>query len=124
VLLRLAYLTVSNAFAVLRLLPMSDREKDAKILALRHQLAVLQRQLGMEKARFTPSDRIFLAALLHRLPRDVPRRGAAAGAPGYGAALAARPGRPSARRRLPGRNVRAGRGPCAACRPTSRRALA
>jgi putative transposase len=74
VLLRLAYLTVSNAFAMLRLLPMSDREKDAEILALRHQLAVLQRQLGTEKARFTPSDRIFLAALLHRLPKDVLRR--------------------------------------------------
>jgi putative transposase len=74
VLLRLAYLTVSNAFTVLRLLPMSDREKDAEILALRHQLAVLERQLGMEKARFTPSDRIFLAALLHRLPKDVLRR--------------------------------------------------
>jgi hypothetical protein len=74
VLLRLAYLTVSNAFTVLHLLPMSDREKDAEILALHHQLAVLERQLGMEKARFTPSDRIFLAALLRRLPKDVLRR--------------------------------------------------
>jgi putative transposase len=35
VLLRLAYLTVTNAFAMLRLLPMSDRDKDAEILALR-----------------------------------------------------------------------------------------
>ncbi len=42
-LLRLAYLTVTNAFAVLRLLPSSDRDKDVEILALRHQLAVLQR---------------------------------------------------------------------------------
>jgi putative transposase len=32
VLLRLAYLTVTNAFAVLRLLPLSDRDKDAEIL--------------------------------------------------------------------------------------------
>jgi putative transposase len=56
------------------LLPRSDREKDAEILALRHQLAVLQRQLDMEKARFTPSDRTFLATLLHRLPQDVLRR--------------------------------------------------
>ncbi len=32
-LMRLAYLTVSNVFAVLRLLPVSDREKDAEILA-------------------------------------------------------------------------------------------
>jgi hypothetical protein len=33
VLLRLAYLTVINAFAVPRLLPMSDRDKDVEILA-------------------------------------------------------------------------------------------
>jgi hypothetical protein len=69
VLLRLAYLTVTNTFAVLRLLPTSDRDKDTEILALRHQIAVLERQLGKEKVRFTPSDRAFLAALLHRLRR-------------------------------------------------------
>jgi putative transposase len=32
---------------------------------------VLERQLGTQKARFDPSDRALLAALLHRLPRDV-----------------------------------------------------
>jgi putative transposase len=74
VLLRLAYLGVTNAFALLRLLPMSDRDKDMEILALRHQLAVLQRQLGTEKVRFDAGDRAFLAALLHRLPRTVLRR--------------------------------------------------
>ncbi|MGW7419076.1 integrase core domain-containing protein [Streptomyces sp. NPDC054813] len=73
-LLRLTYLTVTNAFALLRLLPMSDRDKDAEILALRHQITVLQRQLGKEKVRFTPSDRAFLAALLNRLPVEVLRR--------------------------------------------------
>jgi hypothetical protein len=51
VLLRLTYLAVTNAFAALRLLPMSDRDKDAEILALRHQLVVLQRQLGPARAR-------------------------------------------------------------------------
>jgi putative transposase len=55
VLLRLAYLAVTNTFVVLRLLPMSDRDKDAEILVLRHQIAVLERQLGKQKARFTPS---------------------------------------------------------------------
>jgi hypothetical protein len=37
VLLRLAYLGVTNAFAMLRLLPISDQAKDAEILALRHR---------------------------------------------------------------------------------------
>jgi hypothetical protein len=44
VLVRLAYLAVSNAFATLRLLPMSDQDKDIEILSLRHQVSVLQRQ--------------------------------------------------------------------------------
>ena len=70
-LLRLAYLSVTNAFALLRLLPMSDRDKDVEILALRHQITVLERQLGRTRPRFSPADRAFLAALLHRLPRDV-----------------------------------------------------
>jgi hypothetical protein len=54
VLLRLAYLGITNAFALLRLLPGSDRDKDAEILALRHQLAVLQRQLDGQRVRFEP----------------------------------------------------------------------
>src|SRR5439155_16854367 len=74
VLLRLAYLGVTNALAMLRLLPMSDHDKDVEILALRHQVTVLQRQLGTRKPRFEPSDRFFLVALLHRLPRHVLRR--------------------------------------------------
>jgi putative transposase len=38
-LLRLAYLSVTNAFALLRLLPVSNRDKDVEILVLRHQAA-------------------------------------------------------------------------------------
>lgn len=68
-LLRLAYLGVTNALALLRLLPMSDRDKDAEILALRHQIMVLERQLHGDRVRFTPADRAWLAALLHPLPR-------------------------------------------------------
>jgi putative transposase len=71
VLLRLAYLGVTNAFAFLRLLPVSDRDKEVEILALPHQIAILERQLGKTRPRFCPGDRAFLAALLHRLPRDV-----------------------------------------------------
>lgn len=74
VLLRLAYLGVTNAFAMLRLLPMSDREKDAEILALRHQIGLLERQLNGQQVRFHASDRAFLASLLHGLPREVLRR--------------------------------------------------
>jgi hypothetical protein len=74
VLLRLAYLAVTSVFAALRLLAVSDRDKDAEILALRHQIAVLQRQLGATRPRFAPGGRAFLAALLRRLPRDVAGR--------------------------------------------------
>ena len=74
VLLRLAYLGVTNALALLRLLPMTDRDKDAEILVLRHQITVLERQLHGEKVRFAAADRAFLAALLHRLPRQVLHR--------------------------------------------------
>ncbi|MER5916266.1 integrase, partial [Streptomyces sp. NPDC001982] len=67
-LLRLAYLAATNTFAFLRLLPMSDRDKDIEILALRHQLLVLQRQVG--KPTFTDTDRAVLSGLLHHLPMD------------------------------------------------------
>ncbi|MFE4960459.1 integrase core domain-containing protein [Streptomyces sp. NPDC056653] len=67
-LLRLTYLAVTNTFALLRLLPMSDRDKDIEILALRHQLLVLQRQVG--QPRFTDTDRAVLVGLLHHLPMD------------------------------------------------------
>ena len=71
-LLRLAYLAVTNTFTLLRLLPTSERDKDIEILALRHQLLVLQRQVG--KPAFTDTDRAVLAGLLHRLPTDKLRR--------------------------------------------------
>lgn len=67
-LLRLAYLAETNGLAMLRLLPMGDRDKDVEILALRHQVTILQRQLGTARVRFAPVDRALLAALLHRLP--------------------------------------------------------
>ncbi|MGJ6967658.1 hypothetical protein ACSDR0_37650 [Streptosporangium sp. G11] len=74
-LFRLAYLAVTNTFAALRLLPMGDRDKDVEILALRHQITVLERQLGADvRMRFAPEDRAFLAAPLTSLPRTVLRR--------------------------------------------------
>ena len=68
-LLRLAYLGMTNVFALLRMLPSSDRDKNVEILALRHQIIVLQRQLGPQKIRLERADRALLAALLHPLPR-------------------------------------------------------
>ncbi|MFE2071085.1 integrase, partial [Streptomyces sp. NPDC059467] len=65
-LLRLPCLAMSSMFTFI-LLPMSTVDKDIEILTLRHQLAVLQRQIN--RPRITPADRAFLAALLHRLPR-------------------------------------------------------
>ncbi|MCW2871853.1 hypothetical protein [Actinacidiphila oryziradicis] len=73
-LLRLAYLTVTNTFAALRLLPIGDRAKDVEILALRHQITVLQRQLGQGRLEFAREDRALLAALLAPLPFETLRR--------------------------------------------------
>jgi hypothetical protein len=45
-----------------------DRSKDVEIVVLRHQLAVLQRQIS--RPRFTPDDRVILSALARVLGRD------------------------------------------------------
>lgn len=71
-LLRLAYVTVTTAVTRLRLLPLSDRDKDLEILALRHQLLALQRQVP--KPEFTGTGRLILSGLLHHLPREKLRR--------------------------------------------------
>jgi hypothetical protein len=75
--LRLAYLGVTNVFALLRLLPMSCRDKDAKSLVLRHQLSVLQRQVGPDRVRFTPAP---ADGDLPGLRQDQPDRGTLAAA--------------------------------------------
>jgi transposase InsO family protein len=69
--MRLVYLSATNVFALLRLLAASDQDKNVEIVVLRHQLTVLQRQLGTARPRFSRCDRAFLAALLHWLPRGV-----------------------------------------------------
>jgi hypothetical protein len=55
-LLRLAYVGITNAVTLLRLLPGGDRDKDIEILSSRHQLAVVQRQLDGPRVRFEPVD--------------------------------------------------------------------
>ncbi|GGM88699.1 hypothetical protein GCM10011578_005290 [Streptomyces fuscichromogenes] len=73
-LLRLAYLGMASVFAMLRLLPMSDRDMNVEVLALRHQIAVLERQLNGRRVRFDAGDRAFPAAPLQGLPPEVLRR--------------------------------------------------
>jgi hypothetical protein len=46
----------------------SDAANEVEILVLRHELAVLRRQVGRPTCR--PADRLFLAALIQVLPRE------------------------------------------------------
>jgi putative transposase len=64
--LRFAYLAVLRVFGWLALLARSDRAKDTEILILRHQVAVLQRQVKVP--RLSRADRAVLAALARLLP--------------------------------------------------------
>jgi transposase InsO family protein len=66
--LRIAYLAVLRIFGWLALLARSDGAKDAEILILRHQVAVLQRQVKVP--RLSWADRAILAALARLLPRS------------------------------------------------------
>jgi putative transposase len=65
--LRFAYLAVLRVFGWLALLARSDRAKDAEILILRHQIAVLQRQV--KTPRVSWADRALLSALARQLSR-------------------------------------------------------
>ena len=66
--LRFSYLAVLRVFGWLALLARSNRARDVEILILRHQVAVLQRQV--KNPRLSWADRAVLTVLARLLPRN------------------------------------------------------
>jgi putative transposase len=67
VVISVVYLLVRCLLGCLMMLTRSQASKDAELLVLRHENAVLRRQIG--RVRYEPGDRLWLAALSRRIPR-------------------------------------------------------
>jgi len=67
VLLKIAYLLTCRVLGVAVLVFRGDRAKAAELLVLRHENAVLRRNIG--RVRYEPADRVWFAALARFLPR-------------------------------------------------------
>ena len=65
-LLKIVYLLTCRILGLAVLVFRGDRAKDAELLVLRHENAVLRRHVG--RVRYEPGDRVWLAAL-RRIPR-------------------------------------------------------
>ena len=66
-LIKIAYLLVRRILGLAALLFRRDMAKDAELLVLRHENAVLRRQVG--RLRYEPADRVWFAALARLIPR-------------------------------------------------------
>ena len=66
-LLKIVYLLTCRVLGLAVLVFRGDRAKDAELLVLRHENAVLRRHAG--RIRYEPGDRVWLAALARLLPR-------------------------------------------------------
>ena len=63
-----AYLLVRCLLGCLMVLARREVSKDPELLVLRHENAVLRRQIG--RVRYQPGDRLWLAALSRLIPRQ------------------------------------------------------
>jgi transposase len=66
-LFKIVYLLVRRILGLAVLISRSDLAKDAELLVLRHENAVLRRHAG--RVRYGPADRLWLAALARLIPR-------------------------------------------------------
>ncbi len=67
VLLKIAYVLTCRILGLVVLLCRGDRVKDAELLVLRHENAVLRRQSS--RLRYEPADRVWFTALARLIPR-------------------------------------------------------
>ena len=72
VIFTLVYLIVRSVLGLLVVLFRRDLSKDAELLVLRHENAVLRRHVG--RVRYEPGDRAWLAALARLIPRGAGAR--------------------------------------------------